>query len=429
MRSQMIIQEKKEQKNKKMNVAFASNVRQYTKDSYSQGFANYKNIAGEQSISIELIDGLYESTIFNRLVNKIASDAIPDMYTIQIVDVDGNRLTDIEQECKVMHANLTRQSLRSIFRDMLKYGSACTYIGEFEDGILQTPFNLDIQNVEPQINEKEGIIESWIYNDGDEELEIPPEQIMFSALDVPTGEIFGRSLLGPIIHTLHLFLNTELNLSEIVDKFVIPILSWIVKDPDVDDAKLVQLANSIMNQYQQGDDIILAGEIDTEVIGAAQSQFDLVPILHELKETLGILTVPFQILGGKADNLSSSTVQLKTYLQQIQDYQSIVSDSLVHGLYKPFLTSLGKEIGVDYQNIYINFPRITIETPSESIKAIVPAIQSGLMTREEGRSDIGYRGVPVPIDQIEITGANVEAPQNKDGRGMDPNNKPKDDEE
>jgi len=422
--NQMIIKNKEANEEPKMSVKFAQNVRQYTKESYSQQFVNYRNIAGQQSISIDIIDGLYDSTIFNRLLNKIASDAIPDMYTIQIVDVDGNRLTDLEQECRVMHANLTRQNLRYIFRDMLKYGSTCTYIGDFQDGVLQEPFNLDIQNVEPKINTSEGTIDAWVYNDGDNEIEIPPEQIMFFALDPLTGEIFGRSMLGPIIHILHLFLNTELNLSEIVDKFVIPILSWIVKDESVNDQKLTQLANSIMNQYQQGDDIILAGDISTEVIGAAQSQFDLVPILHELKETLGIMTVPFQILGGKADNLSSSTVQLKTYLQQIGDYQSIVSDGLVRNLYKPFLTSLGKESGLDYQNIYINFPRITIETPSESIKAIIPAVQAGLMDREEARSDIGLRGVPVPIDEIEITQLQVQAPQNKDGRGGDPNNEP-----
>ena len=46
------------------------------------------------------------------------------------------------------------------------------------------------------------------------------------------------TLKSSVIQTLHLMLNTELNLAEIVDKYAIPILQWLVEvgdDEEVED--------------------------------------------------------------------------------------------------------------------------------------------------------------------------------------------------
>lgn len=419
-----IIQEQKPQ-NKGIRT-FAKTVPEYTQETYSQQFANYETIYGSQSVTFAVIDGLYESTIFNRLVNKIVSDAVPEVYTIQIVDLDGNSIPELEQLCRALHANVTRTSLRNIFRDALIYGSCVSYLN-FENDILTEIFNLDIQKIEPQMG-SDGTLEAWIDKRGATDITVPVDETVFTTWDPKTGELFGRSILGPVIHILHLFLNTELNLAEIVDKFVTPIIAWVIETDNegITNQAITDLMNSIANQYEQGNDIVISSNVKPEIIGAAKNQFDLVPIFHQLKETLGIaFGIPFPILGGKADNLSSSTVQLKTYLAQIGDYQRMVSDALITGLYKPFLEKQGKIMGIDYLNIYLNFPIPSIDTPSEAIKWILPALREGLITRDEARAKLGLRGVPLPLSEIQIADSSsmnqsIADNSTKDGRG-DPN--------
>lgn len=399
---------------------FAASVKEYSSDSYSQEFSQFRSIQGERNIDYDLIDGLYESTIFNKLVNKIVSDTVSDFYSIQITDVEGQRLYDLETECKRYHSNIGKQNLKHILRETLKYGSSALYIGEKENDIISNPFSLELKNLEAQM--KDGVLDYWKYNDGEEDLELPPEDVAFFANDVQTGEIYGKSFLGPVIHTLHLFLNTELNLSEIVDKFVLPILVWTVKgEGEVSDKKIMELANSIMQQYSQGSDIIVSEEIENSVIGANQHAFDLVPILHELKETLGILTVPFQILGGKADNLSSSKVQFSSYLRTIKEYREIITEGLINYVYKPYMEANGYIIGEDIGNIYINFPAISIETPGEAAAWIFPSLRQGLISREEARNALGYGGLALdPNDVIvlsETDQGSVDNPVDKSGKG------------
>lgn len=404
----------------RQQTTFATTVKEYSGDSYSQEFSKFKSIQGERNIDYDLIDGLYESTIFNKLINKMVSDVVSDFYSIQITDIEGNRLPDLELECKRYHSNIGKQNLKHILRETLKYGSSALYIGEKENDIISNPFSLELKNLEAQM--KDGELDFWKYNDGEEDLEILPEDIAFFANDVKTGELYGKSLLGPIIHTLHLFLNTELNLSEIVDKFVLPILVWTVKgDGEVSDKKIMELANSIMQQYNQGSDIIVSEDIENSIIGANQHAFDLVPILHELKETLGIMSVPFQIMGGKADNLSSSKVQFSSYLRTIKEYRDILTEGLISYLYKPYLESQGHIIGEDIGNVYINFPAISIETPGEAAAWVFPALREGLISREEARNAFGYGGLALDPSDVVVLSVPGDNPIDKSGKG-DPDN-------
>ena len=66
-------------------------MKKYEERTYSQKFSSYTDIYGAEDLDYDLIDGLYHSTILNRVLKKIASDSVPEMFRVQILDLEGNR--------------------------------------------------------------------------------------------------------------------------------------------------------------------------------------------------------------------------------------------------------------------------------------------------------------------------------------------------
>ena len=92
---------------------FASDVKKHKETQYSQNFATYTDIYGAEDLDYDLIDGLYHSTILNRVIKKIASDAVPEMFKLQVVDLEGNRIPEIEEACFMYTANLKRKHIKA----------------------------------------------------------------------------------------------------------------------------------------------------------------------------------------------------------------------------------------------------------------------------------------------------------------------------
>lgn len=326
------------------------------------------------------------------------------MFQVQVVDMDGNRIPDIELECFQYTAALKRKHIKKAFLTQLLYGTAFIYIGNKEEEVLKNIFLLHPRDLEPEIDNN-GEVENWIYSGGDEDVDIAPEDLIVLPYDPDLGDVYGKSALGPLVHTLNLYLNTELNLSEIVDKFAVPILQWLIEvgeDEELQEDELEGIVNSIQSQLEYANDIVTTDKIKTDTIGFAQSQYDMVSTLGALKESLGLLTFPFQLIGSKSDNLSSIKVQSSQYINDLKDLQTDMSDNLVEQLYEPFLESKGHIKGQAYANIYLVFPILTVESNGEAAAWVFPALKHGLITRDEARAQFSFRGKAIPLDEIEF---------------------------
>lgn len=384
---------------------FAGNMKKYEEQTYSQKFASYTDIYGSEDLDYDLIDGLYHSTVLNRVLRKIASDAVPEMFRVQIVDMEGNRIEDIEEEAFMYTARLKRTHIKQMYLQALKYGTSFLYIGNKEEEMLTNLYLLHPKNMEPQINESDGEIEKWVYKGTDGDIEIPPEDVIRFAYDADIGQVFGMSFLGKLVQTLHLMLNTELNLAEIVDKFAIPILQWLIEvgdDEELQEEELEGIVESLQNQLQYSNDVVTTDRITTETIGFAQHQYDMVSTLQALKESFGILTFPMSIIGGKADNLSAIKTQAAQYMNDLKDLQMDLSDAFVEQLYEPFLEAAGKTPGKDYANIYLIFPTLTTESNADVATWLFPALRYGLISRDEARAQLSFRGKAIPVEQLEF---------------------------
>lgn len=384
---------------------FASDVKKHDKTSYTQNFATYNDIYGSADVDYDLIDGLYHSTILNRVIKKIASDAVPEMFKVQITDLEGNRMDDLEQLVMIYLAHLKRKHINQMFNYTMRYGTGFLYIGNKQEDQLVNMFCLHPKNLKPVMDESTGEIKEWTYTTQDGEITIPDEDLLRFPYDPDIGEVYGMSFIGKLVQTLHLMLNTELNLAEIVDKYAIPILQWLVEvgdDEEVEDDELYAIFQSIQDQFEYSNDVITTDRITTDVVGFNDKQYDMTTTLSQLKESFGLLTFPMSIIGGKSDNLSSIKVQAAQYTNDLQDLQMCFSDELIEQVIEVFLSKEGHEPGIDYAKIDVIFPVLTTESNADTSIWLFPAVRMGLISRDEARAQLKFRGKSLPVEELEF---------------------------
>lgn len=408
---------------------FASDVKKYPESRYTQNFSEYNDIYGTDNVDYDLIDGLYHSTILNRVIKKISSDAVPEIFRIQVLDMEGQRDTDSEQLIAAYLAHLKRKHINQMFNYTMRYGTGFLYIGNKAEDQLINMFCLHPRDLNPIIDESTGEIEQWEYQTQDGIIEIPDEDLLRFAYDPDIGDIFGMSFVGKLVQTLHLMLNTELNLAEIVDKYAIPILQWLVEigdDEEVEDDELYKIVQSLQEQLQYSNDVVTTSRITTDVVGFNNSQYDMESTLSQLKESFGLLTFPMAIIGGKADNLSAIKIQASQYVGDLRDLQMSFSDEMVEQVIEPFLETVGKMAGVDYSKIDVIFPVLTTESNADIATWLFPAIRYGLYTRDEARAQLGMRGKAAPIEELDFIDPTAKYLQEENLQDVPDSQEPKD---
>lgn len=389
----------------KQTYNFAADVKKHPETRYTQNFATYSDIYGQADIDYDLIDALYHSTILNRVIKKISSDAVPEMFRVQIIDIEGNTIPELEQVVNTYLAHLKRKHINQMFNYTMRYGTGFLYIGNKSEDQLINMFCLHPKDLNPIMDESTGEIKEWEYSTREGTIIIPDEDLLRFAYDPDIGEIFGMSFVGKLVQTLHLMLNTELNLAEIVDKYAIPILQWLVEvgdDEEVEDDELYGIVQSLQEQLQYSNDVVTTSRITTDVVGFAQSQYDMESTLSQLKESFGLLTFPMAIIGGKADNLSAIKIQASQYVGDLKDLQMSFSDEVVEQVIEPFLETLGKIAGIDYSNIYLIFPALTVESNADIATWALPLVRHGIISRDEARGQFGFRGKALPIEELDF---------------------------
>lgn len=399
-------------------------------------------------LTYTILDGLYQRTILKKIVQKYIGGICPSFYTLTVEDETGKRIPEIEQACKPLSKILNRSLFKEELKSYFVYGTAFTYCGNRDaDGNPEELFLLHPRDVEVKLvtepGPEYGDIEYYNYTYGGYTFKIPPEDIKVFSNDPNIGELYGNSIVNHLQDTLHQFLNNRVDLAEILDRYAIPLVQWAVdvegemginKDDIIDKARRV-----LDEQLTAGDDIVCDARIEPRTLSFANDVGHLISILEQSRRDLGMLSIPESLLGGQISNLSGGKTQAAVFQQEINDYRANLNDFLAESFYIPFLETQGYTRGEDYHNIYIAFPPTTTELPSESIIWIKSAIELGLITLDEARSVLGFRGCApgvthtlkevYAVRSAQYENANTEqkqktdplTPKNRDGR--DPDNK------
>lgn len=353
-------------------------------------------------LNYAILDGLYQNTILKKIIRKYIANIVPVYYNLTIEDENEERIPELEKMCKKLSSVLNRKLYRQMWKSYLLYGTAILYDGNRDkDGIPEEiiilhPRDVGVEMYPPE-SKRYGEIKFWTYTYGGYRYEIPPDQIKVFANDPEIGDIFGNSIVNHMLDTLHQFLNNRLDLAEILNRYAIPIVQWAVDVADIPDEQgqdnLIKRAwYMLQEQLGAGDDFISDARVEARTLSFSNDVSHLISILQESRRDLGMLSIPESLMGGEISNLSGGKTQAAVFMQEIADYRGEQNDFLAEEYYIPFLAKNNKKRGEDFHNVYIAFPPTTTELPSESIIWVKTAIEMGLITANEGRSMLGFRG-------------------------------------
>lgn len=360
-------------------------------------------------LNYAILDGLYQNTILKKIIRKYIANIVPVYFNLTIEDENEERIESLEKECKKLSTVLNRKLYRQMWKSYLLYGTAVLYDGNRnkddipEEIIILHPRDVDVEMYPPN-SSKFGEIKWWLYDYGGYQYKIKPEYIKIFANDPDIGDLFGNSIVNHMLDTLHQFLNNRLDLAEILNRYAIPIVQWAVDVADIPDEQgqdnLIKRAwFMLQEQLGAGDDFISDARVEPRTLSFSNDVSHLISILQESRRDLGMLSIPESLMGGEISNLSGGKTQAAVFMQEIADYRGEQNDFLSEEYYIPFLEKKGYTRGEDFHNIYIAFPPTTTELPSESIIWVKTAIEMGLITPNEGRSMLGFRGTAPGITQ------------------------------
>lgn len=398
------------------------------------GFRLYGNPYRGVQLSYQILDGLYERTILKSIVQTFVANIIPPFYTLTIEDLDGNRLPELEKECKDISRLINRTYMAEAQKAFFLYGTALTYTGNRDkDDNLEELFLLHPQDVTPEFWEpsspKYGEIKFWRYSYGNKTYEIPPEDVKVYANDPGIGELYGNSIVNHMQDTLAQFLNNRTDLAEILNRYAIPIVQWAIDVSEVADQNqdtfISQVRRSLQDQFAAGDDIISDARIEPRTLSFANDVGHLVTILDSSRKDLGMLGVPESLMGGQISNLSGGKTQAAVFMTKISKYRAILNDYLALTYYIPFLEKRGYVQGEDFHNVYIAFPLATTELPSDKVIWLKTSVEMGWITNNEARAELGFRGaapgVTPELEEIfKVRSIQYNSDQSNNGK-IDPN--------
>lgn len=375
------------------------------------GVRTFHSQMGSVRLSYKVLDGLYQRTILNPIIQTLVSNIVPPFFTLTVEGLDGERLPELEKMCAPVSQIINRTLMSDLQKNFFLYGTAIPFSNGIDDEVedpgeifLLHPADIQVKYYDIG-HPKYGEIEYWIYQYGDKIYHIPPENIKPYANDPDIGEIFGNSIVNYMQDTLVQFLNNRQDLAEILDRYAIPIVQWAIDVSEVSDQNqdsfITRMRKTLQEQFLAGDDIISDARVEPRTLGFASDVGHLINILDASRKDLGMLGVPESLMGGQISNLSGGKTQAAVFMTKVNKYRAILNDYLAEDYYIPFLAKKGKTRGKDFHNVYIAFPRATTELPSDKIIEVKTSVEMGFITLNEARMELGYRGkAPGVTDEL-----------------------------
>lgn len=369
---------------------------------------SFKTTDFSRKISYDLIDSVYDRTILKKIITKYKFSIVPNYFQIQIENLDGTRNEDLEALVTPVSSIISRNLLMDAVKGFFLYGTSIIYKGDInEKGEYNQLFLLRIQDLDPEYDPDDSYrLVGFRYYYDKEWIFIPLEDVAIFANDPAVGELFGTGILNNLFETLNQFLNDKLGLTEILDRYALPLVQWAVDVSDAgflnEDDIIAKTRDTLYQQLQFGDDIVSDARIEPKIIEFANISENLLGILQEARKDIGILTIPEPLLGGTISNLSGGKIQQAVFNDEIRGYQAILNDFVITEFYIPFLERHGYKQNEDFKQVYMNFPLQTSELPSDAIIWLKQAIEMGLMTFDEARATLGLRGkAPLTTPELE----------------------------
>lgn len=347
-------------------------------------FGTYRDFLtkDKKSLTIPIIQGIYENTIMFRVIEKIVGDVISGGYKIETGNDDANKL------CEKANRLWSIQHKKNSVRDFFLYGNSYDFLGWSLDN--SNLISIEEMKLEYTIPSLDANYDIEYYNYIDYSHEYQPDEILHTSYARQKGEIFGIPLLLPAAATLQLLLNSNQNVAILIDRFAVPIVHWMLdtgaQEPTGN--KVITTPEEIQEFLQElikqksGDDIVTDAGVRTNVLGINSAVWSFDRAIQFMNEQFhAIVGVPAALIGYGGSNKEITTRQLQIYYDTIDEVQQDWGSQVVEQKYRPLCENNGY-MDLDYD---IQFPKKEIEERSQKAQWAIPLYQVGGMTLGELR--------------------------------------------
>jgi hypothetical protein len=332
----------------------------------------------------------------------------------QIVGEEEDLIDYINQrlfEMFLVSGVTTEQWVREFTTQLITYGTAFLVKGRNKDkstgsririhGKTLEPiaavFPLDPTSVSVRLNAHGHPID-WLQRldepiGGKRELTFSNSDVIVATIDKKTGFVFGTPYILPVLDDVRTLRRIEEITEVIAQKHAFPLTHWKVGEKDsppqeLDDGitEIDLVRTEVQNMPTEGG-IVTSHRVEADTLGSADKAIDLEPYLDYFqKRAMGGLRLSPEDIG-RSEGAKASAVTVSESLQDSsKDFQSVIADSITHGLFLPLL--LEGQYDVTRENLVkLTFPMINREEERAQQAHGMDLFNSGGITRTEFRKD------------------------------------------
>ncbi|HBN10888.1 MAG TPA: serine/threonine protein phosphatase [Ruminococcus sp.] len=257
------------------------------------------------------------------------------------------------------------QSFTDMFLDsLITYGNAVGEIVIDDSGSqIAGLFNGNVCNLEVRNGSSPFERNFFIRNDNGSEIMLPyPERIIFSALNPPDGQIYGRSVLRGLPALSSILMRIYECIGQNYDRVgnvryaVTYKPSGDIADRNMAKERAMQIASEWSSGMSGGSvkDFIAVGDVDIKVIGAENQLIDTnIPVRQLLEQLVSKLSIPPFLLGlnwSSTERMSSQQADILT--SELEYYRRLITP-VIKQVASAFLRLNGccSEVTVVWDNI------------------------------------------------------------------------------
>lgn len=330
-------------------------------------------------------------------VNLKAIHTISPWFTIKTDYPEiEKRITEFNERHKM------KEKMVSIERDRIVCGNGLMEViyDDLTDSIVVGTEVLDPRQMQFKTDEENNII-AWkpanaIYS----HKEVEPKYIAHFVGNQVGEDHWGWGQLEPMFMMLDMWINSESAIVNSLLRHGFGKYHIKVKNDEntLTEDKLEAIGEKFedineMYEFVTGDNIDI-NEIDRS--NPASSMYDYLRYWQDMfSATLGM---PKILMGlGNDSNRAVGSIQLESWKREINLKQQQLSDTLKNSIYNPIVKEMGYE-STDYEIIWNDWG--TVDDLLKS-RRLIQEFQSGIITREEYRAEMGYEKEPVGDDYFQ----------------------------
>lgn len=221
-----------------------------------------------------------------------------------------------------------------------------------------------------------------------------PDEIIHLKWNPMPSSYYGTSTIESMKRTLTTYIGMLQDVSVLIRRYGHPMIVWKIGSPEEPgSARMLNAFEARMRKRNIGEDPVIPGIIEWEVISAGEKSMNIEPYIRALRDDLFIgIAAPESVLGGTSSGASGGDeIRLEAFSRKIMEVQEFLSIKCKKELFYRVLGHdvygiLSRDDWNDLPNMVFNPP----ETNEQKYLRVKTGLDGNAYTIQEARVELGY---------------------------------------